>query len=35
MTEGTEAGMQTFEQHLARLREEGEITDEAAAALGA
>lgn len=35
MTEGTEAGMQTFEQDLSRLREEGEITDEAAAALGA
>jgi twitching motility protein PilT len=35
MTEGTEAGMQTFEQDLDRLKEEGEITDEAAAALGA
>jgi len=35
MTEGTEAGMQTFEQHLSRLKQEGEITDEAAAALGA
>jgi len=35
MTEGEELGMQTFEQHGARLREEGEITPEAAAALGA
>jgi twitching motility protein PilT len=35
MTEGGEEGMQTFEQHLSRLKDEGEITDEAAAALGA
>jgi twitching motility protein PilT len=35
MTEGEEEGMQTFEQHVARLLEQGEITDEAAAALGA
>jgi len=35
MTEGEEQGMQTFEQHVARLLEEGEISDEAAAALGA
>jgi twitching motility protein PilT len=35
MTEGMEQGMQTFEQHGARLREEGEISAEAAAALGA
>jgi twitching motility protein PilT len=35
MTEGEEEGMQTFEQHVARLLEEGEISDEAAAALGA
>jgi twitching motility protein PilT len=35
MTEGSEQGMQTFEQHATRLREAGEISAEAAAALGA
>lgn len=34
MSEGEDAGMQTFEQHARRLREEGEISAEAAAALG-
>ena len=35
MTEGEAHGMSTFEQHVARLREAGEISAEAAAALGA
>jgi twitching motility protein PilT len=35
MTEGAEQGMQTFEQHATQLRDDGEITPEAAAALGA
>jgi twitching motility protein PilT len=34
MTEGEEQGMQTFQQHAARLREAGEISTETAAALG-
>jgi twitching motility protein PilT len=34
MTEGTEQGMQTFEQHASQLVEQGEITPEAAVALG-
>ncbi|HXW96735.1 MAG TPA: PilT/PilU family type 4a pilus ATPase [Gemmatimonadales bacterium] len=35
MSEGEEEGMQTFEQHATRLKEAGEITAEAATALGA
>jgi twitching motility protein PilT len=34
MAEGEGQGMQTFEQHARKLREEGEVTPEAAAALG-